>query len=85
LYAARIVAHFCFCNLKLVGLFFNPRIANIKQVAGIYGSAVYEEMKKEWEPRSWGNIFSVLGGEENVVYVERQPAESEELAQPQYE
>lgn len=44
-----------------MSLFFNPRIANIKQVAGIYGSAVYEEMKKEWESRSWGDIFSVLG------------------------
>jgi hypothetical protein len=50
-----------------------------------YSDEIQEDLKKEYEHANDGNIYSVLGGTEVAVYIERAMKESESLEAPQYE
>lgn len=46
---------------------------------------IVEFLKKEYDEREHGNIYSVLGGLEISILVEDKPGESQTLQKPYYE
>lgn len=46
---------------------------------------VHREMEEKWKKEDWGDIYSVLGGVQHEVYVQREPKETEDLDRPHYE
>lgn len=51
-----------------------------------YAETLREELKKRYEEsHKWGDISSVLGGQDVVVYIEKDPKESETKERPVYE
>jgi hypothetical protein len=46
---------------------------------------IQEELEEEHNYKKWGNIYSVLGGRDIIVYIEDEPKESETKERPYYE
>lgn len=50
-----------------------------------YSGEIQEDLEEEYENRKEGNIYSVLGGTDVTVYIEKRPCENETKEAPIYE
>ncbi|WP_410988580.1 hypothetical protein [Bacillus cereus] len=50
-----------------------------------FSDEIKEDLMKEYEGLKHGNIYSVLGGADVEVFIERRPAENETKERPIYE